>query len=322
MEVTVVGAGVIGLTTALTLQERGHTVRIVAAATGPQTTSAIAGAVWFPYRAGPPDKVAEWAARTRRWLIALSRREPTAGIDVLTGYEITNEASANPPRPWWAALPTMEGDGLAVDNVDDVHRVPSPVAGKPDAWQFTAPRAQPSLFLPWLEARLSRPIERRSVTDLAAEPGDVVINCSGLGARELTGDALLMPLLGQIVIAERGSADMSITVTDDRDADAIFYVIPRRDELVLGGCSIPFPPGGTPELDPAITARIVDHAQRLGIAIGTVRTERVGLRPFRAEVRLERDAKHPRVIHNYGHGGAGFTLCRGCAESVAALVTG
>jgi D-amino-acid oxidase len=41
------------------------------------------------------------------------------------------------------------------------------------------------------------------------------------------------------------------------------------------------------------------------------------LRPYRPEVRLERDG---RVIHNYGHGGSGFTLCRGCAEDVVALV--
>ena len=47
-------------------------------------------------------------------LIDLAAREPSAGIDVLTGYTITTEASANPPRPWWAALPTMEGDGTAL----------------------------------------------------------------------------------------------------------------------------------------------------------------------------------------------------------------
>ena len=74
MDVTVVGAGVIGLVTALTLEERGHTVRVVAAAYGETTTSAVAGAVWFPYRAGPPAKVAAWAARTRAWDINAKRR--------------------------------------------------------------------------------------------------------------------------------------------------------------------------------------------------------------------------------------------------------
>jgi D-amino-acid oxidase len=314
MDVTVVGAGIIGLTTALTLEERGHRVRVIAARRGGGTTSSIAGAVWFPYRVGPPHKVTGWALRTRRWLEQLAVSAPEAGIDILTGYEI--DGASGHTRPWWAAAPTMEGDALATDSID-VEYVPTPVAGAPHGWKFSAPRAQPSLFLPFLESQLRDPIEERVVTDIMHERGDVIINCTGLGARELVGDDLVYPLLGQIVIAERGNADLTTTVTDDRDPERIFYIIPRRDELVLGGCSLPFPPGNVPELDPDITARILAHAKQLGISVGAVRTERVGLRPYRAEVRLERTG---RIIHNYGHGGAGFTLCRGCAEDVAALV--
>jgi D-amino-acid oxidase len=317
MEVTVVGAGVIGLTTALTLEERGHRVRVVAAARGADTTSAVAGAVWFPYRVGPRDKVPGWALRTRRWLEAISASAPDAGIDILTGYEILGDDGTT--RPWWCAAPTMEGDALATDAIDVSHE-PAPVEGSPHGWKFTAPRAQPSLFLPYLESKLQQPIEQRVVIDLAAERGDVVVNCTGLGARELVGDDLVYPLLGQLVIAERGEVDPTVTVTDDRDPERIFYVIPRRDELVLGGCSLPYPPGDAPRLDPDITARILAHARRLGIPIGAVRTERVGLRPYRSAVRLERDEIDRRIIHNYGHGGAGFTLCRGCAEDVAALL--
>ncbi len=308
MEVTVVGAGVIGLCTALVLEERGHHVRIVAAELGERTTSAVAGAVGFPYRAGPPEKVAAWAARTRTWLEELARTAPEAGVDVLTGFEITpSPRDGEPVYPWWAA-------GI------DVERAPAPVTGAPMAWRFTAPRAQPSLFLPYLRSLVRAPIETRVVGDLAHEAGDAVVNCTGLGARELANDDLLYPLFGQIAIVDSGGVDTAVTITDDRDPDAIFYMIPRRGELVLGGCSRPYPPGAPAELDRELTARILGQARALGLDVGAVRIERAGLRPYRLEVRLERDPKHPRVIHNYGHGGAGFTLCRGCAESVEALL--
>ncbi len=305
MRVTVVGAGVIGLTTALTLEEHGHDVRIVATDTGAATTSAIAAAIWFPYRAGPPARVAAWAGQTRIWLERLVG-ERDAGVDLLTGYEVTSE-TAPLPIPWWAA-------NISVD------RFPAPVTGAPIAWRFTAPRVEPALFLPWITGRLRATIEFRTVKDLAAELGDAVIDCTGLAARELAGDDLLYPLLGQILITEPGNVDRTITVTDNR-GEEIFYMIPRRETIVLGGCSRPWPPGVPATIDADLTPRILAHAASLGFTVGAVRDIRVGLRPYRLEVRLERDHVHRRVIHNYGHGGAGFTLARGCAEEVAALVT-
>ena len=72
---------------------------------------------------------------------------------------------------------------------------------------------------------------------------------------------------------------------------------------------------------PAQTAAIIDLCHReLGTpAQPCIREVKVGLRPFRrGGVRLEVEG---RVIHNYGHGGSGFTVSWGCAEEVAALVT-
>jgi D-amino-acid oxidase len=302
VRVTVVGAGVIGLSTARVLEERGHDVQVVASATGDATTSAVAGAVWFPYRCGPPERVVGWATRTRSWLESLVPARK-AGADLLVGYEIT--LTSDPPY-WTAAIP--------------VDRAPAPVTGGPTAWRFTAPRVEPARFLPWLAAPLRRPIEHRAVIDLAAESGDIVVDCAGLAARELATDDAILPLFGQVVITELGSYDPHITITDDRDPDAIFYAIPRRDELVLGGCSLPWPPGAPPIVDDEITDRILAQACALGLAIGPVKRVRAGLRPFRPAVRLERDPQNPRLVHNYGHGGAGYTLCRGCAEDVAALI--
>lgn len=307
MNITIVGAGVTGLSTALALEECGHHVRIVAAASGDATTSAVAGAIWFPYKAGPPDKVAVWAARTHAWLDALVDSDHDAGVDRLTCYEIVTAGEPTDALPWWAR-------GISVT------REPAPVAGAPMAWTFHAPRVEPARFLAWLTKRLRATIEIQTVDDLASLPGDVVINCTGLGSRTLANDPEVVPLLGQIVVVDPGRADLGVSITDDRARDVdseIFYAIPRRDEIVLGGCSRPWPSDIVPDDDRALTDRILRQASSLGMSVGNVRRTRVGLRPARAEVRLERVG---RIIHNYGHGGAGFTLCRGCAEDVVALV--
>ncbi len=299
---TVVGAGVIGLTCAVELQRAGHDVTVIAEQPGDATVSSVAGAIWFPYRAGPVDRVAAWARRTRDRLEALAQTTPDAGVDVLTCWEITDE-----PAPWW--LPAAP----------DAARAAAPVPGAPPAWRFRAPRVEPAAHLPWLEAQLDRPVVRARLDALADAPGDLVVHCAGLGARRLAGDRALGGLLGQVLVTAPGRADLRTSITDDRDPDALFYVIPRRDSLVLGGCAITHAGDDAPAADAALTARILADAARLGVDVGPVRAVRTGLRPYRPEVRLERDG---RVIHCYGHGGAGYTLALGCAEDVVALATG
>jgi D-amino-acid oxidase len=302
VDVTVVGAGVIGLTVAVELTRAGHRVRVIAERTLDATTSAVAGAVWFPYRVGPRDRVPGWAARTRARLLALVG-EPAAGVDALVGFECGDDDEL----PWWA------GEG-------GVERTTAPVRGAPPAWRFVAPRVEPARFLPWLTAQLAAPVEVARVDALDAVPGDAVIHCAGLGARALAADPSVVALKGQIVIALRGDLPADVTFTDDRGPEPIFYAIPRRDEVVLGGSSEPAEPDDPLVPDPQVTDRILARCHALGWTPGPVRRVRVGLRPYRPAVRLERDPDRPRVIHCYGHGGAGYTLAFGCAEDVAALL--
>jgi len=193
--------------------------------------------------------------------------------------------------------------------------------GAPTAWQFRAPRVEPRLHLAWLEAQLPRPIRIARVHRLADVGGNMVINATGLGARALTGDTALTGLFGQTVIVAPGGLDLGVSLHDDRDEAAMFYIIPRRDEIVVGGCIVARPDDDPLVPDADISARIHRHAATLGLAPGAVLRERAGLRPFRPTVRVERDPDDGRVIHAYGHGGAGYTLARGCAEDVVALVS-
>lgn len=307
MKVTVVGAGVIGLATAIELERRGHDVTVVAERALDETLSSVAGAVWFPYQVGADDlaRVARLAHLTRRGLGALASAEPSAGVDELTFFEI-DPAAALGQLPGW--------------DTGDVSIAPAPVPGAPPSWRFRAPRAEPALFLPFLARALRRPIERRHVASLGELPGDAVINCAGMGARALAADAALVGVFGQVLVSAPGHVALDVTLTDARDPASFFYVIPRRDELVLGGIARPVEGVEPPPPEPEISARILAHAARLGLAVGPVKAVRTGLRPVRPRLRIERDPLEPRVFHNYGHGGAGFTLCLGAAQELAALL--
>ncbi len=300
MDVTVVGAGVIGLTTAVELQAAGHAVQVVAAAKGDATTSAVAGALWFPFRADPPAQVNGWARRSRERLEALAQAVPEAGVDVLTVYE----AADGPEAPWWA--PSVEELALS----------PTSPLGCP-AWRFRAPRVEPALFLGWLEGQLQRPIRKERVRSLDAVAGQAVVHCAGLGARALANDSSLQAVYGQVLLVAPGELDTQLSLADARDESAMLYSIPRRHDVVLGGCALPCPDTQSLSPDPALRERILERARASGLRHGAVLGDRAGLRPCRPSVRLEREG---RVIHNYGHGGAGYTLAYGCAEGVVALL--
>jgi D-amino-acid oxidase len=148
---------------------------------------------------------------------------------------------------------------------------------------------------------------------------DLMINCAGIGARELVQDADLEPHRGQVAIVPRIEGLSCAIVCDDAP---LMYAIPRRNDCVCGGTN---EISDNLAADPATTSRIVaECGQVLNTERPRVLAERVGLRPFRRSgVRLEGDQLRDgrTAIHNYGHGGAGFTLSWGCASEVLELAT-
>jgi D-amino-acid oxidase len=187
------------------------------------------------------------------------------------------------------------------------------------AFRTVVPRCDPLVYLPWLEQQLAAPIAPFHATDLEALEGDLIVNCAGLGARALTGDRELGASLGHVVGAPLQGFDPRVALSDERDSEALFYVIPRRSEILLGGSALPHDPDAVFAPLPAVTARILERCRAAGYSMGAPLYERVGLRPVRPSVRLEREG---RVIHNYGHGGAGYTLSWGCAAAVVKLAGG
>src|SRR6266699_4807834 len=147
---------------------------------------------------------------------------------------------------------------------------------------------------------------------------NLVINSAGIAARELVQDIDLEPHRGQIAIVPKIDNLSCAIVCDD---PPLMYAIPRAHDCVFGGTN---EISDNLDADPTTKAHILDECSRaLKIENPLALAERVGLRPFRKSgVRLERDRLRDgrTVIHNYGHGGSGFTLSWGCAESVVRLV--
>jgi D-amino-acid oxidase len=194
----------------------------------------------------------------------------------------------------------------------------------PTGYRFAAPVADMSVHLPWLVARLealggSLAIETLTSLDAALARAPIVVNCSGLGARELAGDDGMLAVRGQIVRVEQ--AGVAEWYLDQSDPEHLLYVVPREHDVVLGGTAQEG--DENPAADPATAAAIRARCEAAVPALRGARVvgEAVGLRPARAAVRLEAESRGGgTIVHCYGHGGAGVTLAWGCAEEVTALV--
>ena len=311
-DVTVVGAGVTGLTCAVRLVEAGLAVRVVAREQGDSTTSSVAAAVWYPYRAFPFDRVLAWARTGYDEFVALAASDPAAGVRLRTGTELLPEDG---PDPWWAG---------AVPDLVKVAGRPHVPDGFAVGWRFTAPVVDMSRYLPWLAAQLAghgvEPVHA-ALADLA-DPRlatRVVVDCAGLGARTLVPDPTVTPVRGQVALVEQ--VGLTEWVVDDGDGRALTYVVPRVDDVVVGGTA----EEGVDDLavDEGTAAGILARATALvpDLARARVLRHKVGLRPARPTVRLDAEARDGRtVVHCYGHGGAGVTLSWGCAADVLDLV--
>ncbi len=310
-QATVIGAGVIGLTTAVVLAESGLEVTVVAAEI-PGRTSLAAGAIWGPYLVEPKDKVDRWSQRSLNVFSELAT-DPGAGIRITSGIEAWRHDESMPD--WAEALPDVrpcEPESLP--------------AGFSSGFSYSAPVIDMPIYLSYLLDRAVSAgvvVESRQLTSLATtEAGPLVVNCTGIGATRLTSDSRLKPIRGQHVIV-RNPGITEFFSEDTGVSPDLLCIYPHGETVVLGGTAV----DGCDDLAPddAAAAAILWRCRKVEplLADAQVLEHRIGLRPTRPTVRVEAEYRggSQLVIHNYGHGGAGVTLSWGCAEEVFALVT-
>ena len=307
--VTVLGAGISGLTTAVRLIESGHPVRILAKEPPEQTASAVAAAIWFPYEAEPVEQANRWSAKSFRTFQKLAGL-PGTGVRMMDFLVLTRSGMDN---SWKDELP---------DGAVRPARPEELPTGYEMGYIAKVPLAETQIYLPYLMERFRKAggeLVVQEVKDVESllQGGRIIVNCTGLGSRELFGDETVYPIRGQVVKVKKTRPVQSMV--DSMNKGRLAYIIERSDCIVLGGTDYDNDYNRKPtqaDTD-TILARCRQLEERLGAPV--VLQALAGLRPKRPAIRCEKEEGR-NIIHNYGHGGAGFTVSWGCADEVRAAI--
>lgn len=305
--VTVVGSGIIGLTTAIILQEVGFQVRIVAKEKFDHSLSHKVGAIWFPFEVHPKEKANRWAS------LAYSRYQddikPGNGVKFLWFLNAYNSESNN---DWVQQMPKGKAREARADELP---------AGMEMGILAEVPLAEPSRYLPYLFEKFRAAggvFEEKPISNFPelARLDRLVVNCTGLGAKEICQDDDLHPMRGQILRCEKLD---NASFAEPTKKGALLYVINRSEDCIIGGTD--YTNDWNERENPTDTDKILNRLKASGISQKPEILEVVvGLRPARSSVRFEFDPAYPNVFHNYGHGGAGFTIAWGCAMELGEIM--
>ncbi len=306
--VTVVGSGIIGLSSAIILQENGFKVTIISREDLDKTLSSKVGAVWFPFEIHPKEKANRWANLSyERYQLEAKHENGVSFIPFMTAYNSESNTE------WTQTLP--EG---AVRKAK-TSELPK---GVKMAFISKVPLAEPPLYLPYLFKLFIQnggSFKKHDIKDLdeLSSLDSLVVNCTGLGAKKLCEDDELYPMRGQILRCKK--IDIPCFADSTRKG-ALSYNLVRSEDCILGGTDYINDWNENP--DEVDTQLILQRLKDVGLTSETpeILEEVVGLRPVRSEVRFEFDSAHPNVFHNYGHGGAGFTVAWGCAIELAEII--
>ncbi|WP_408960527.1 FAD-dependent oxidoreductase [Natrinema sp. 74] len=356
IDIAVIGGGVIGITTAIYLELRGYSTAIYTEKV--PFRDELDPEFATPYAAAS-IKPASVTISDQHRLLAISQdvfgllaAAGSMGVRQQPHFVLSEEDQSDPEY-----ATTVRG----FRRLSEVERYPR----RPDArsvfgWRFDAYFAELPVYLSrcyTLYDSLGGTVHKRSLTRDACRdlPGDVLVNCAGLGSRRLFDDPRpWMVHVGHQVLADglslvqNESGDLfSYNYVPDPDTipDGLageVYAYPRMDTIVLGGSRIPVSPdedwdgqilgssrsvGGVevPSRIIAINDELLDAYADVAITEGEL-VGRYGFRPVRDPdghgVRIERVSRNGRpVVHNCGHGGAGVTLSWGSAAKACELVS-
>ncbi|KAI5816448.1 FAD dependent oxidoreductase [Pyronema omphalodes] len=240
------------------------------------------------------------------------KRKEIAGLGI--GYQELDEREIGR---------VMKELGVVAEGVKKGYRHDAPVVDPDQAMRF---------LMELVEEKGGR-LVTREITNLEEAKkeynADVVVNCTGLSSAKLVGDEDVYPVRGaviRVVNKDRGSfrkvtEAMLVPSQETEGFDGVVLIVPRSEDTLQVGSIVQ---ENKWNLDLTMESPEVkdmwDRAVRFLPSLKDAQIEGLakGLRPFsRKNVRVKREGW---VVHNYGHGGSGWTLAVGCAREAAELV--
>lgn len=327
-KVIVVGAGVIGLSTAVVIKQRcpNVAVEIVADQFSPHTTSDGSGGFWEPFAVGDTDLdlIREVSKDTFIHLkhLAYSAHAAKSGASALSGYGL-----------WTTVVEKPEFfhdivDGYRALTSEELAQFPRAKSG----FFFTTMQVDVATYLPWLMTKFKsmggkvRCAKLKSLDELYGQC-DIVVNCCGIGARDLLNDTEITPIRGQTIRVRAPWVKHFYMLNETGDgAVPVSYCLPGTKSICVGGTADKgdWSTVAKDDTRDKIWKAATDLLPMLKDA--EMIKSWAGLRPGRSALRLEKEYLPTskgliKVIHNYGHGGAGVTLHWGCAVRSSQMVS-
>lgn len=320
--VCVIGAGVVGLSTAVCIQQSipESIVTVFADKFGDETLSSGAGGLFRPEISIDFDtnKLRKWCRDSMDHFLEILKSPDAskAGMQCVSGYHLTSSEKHAAQNSFLKEMVPVYRDL----SEKELKLFPSQYK---NGIFFSTIITDCRYYLPWLTKKFKDAggkIEIRHISKFSELPEnyDVIVNCTGLGARNLLSDDMLIPVRGQTIKVK------APWIKHFYYGDEV-YIVPGVDYITLGG--VKDFGSWKMQVNPYQKQFIFDKCVELvpSLQNAEVFCDWVGLRPYRPSLRLDTsiiqcDGKYYAVVHNYGHGGHGVTLSWGTAKHATELV--